>query len=85
MDNQEIHEFICLHSVRNFNGDGLDDIAIWCRDRETIHGAETDSVFLYTMRGGTPARIAPEDPLLKSIKSELCRQTPGSPLCASGN
>jgi hypothetical protein len=81
---QKIFEYICLYSLQDFNGDRLNDIAICCRERETITGAEKDNVVLYTNQRGVPAEINPEAVLLKTIKGELCRQTPASPLCASG-
>jgi hypothetical protein len=80
---QEIYEYICLYAIRDFNGDRLKDVAIWCRERATIRGTEEDSVALYTTQGDTPTRVAPTGALLASIKRALCMKTPRSPLCAA--
>ena len=79
---EDAYTWACLHTLRDFTGDGLVDIAIWCRERDRATKANTDDIALYTTQGGRLTRLAPSGSLLQSIRKALCAKAPGSPLCS---
>ena len=70
----------CLHTVRDLTGDGLDDVAIRCRETQKV---TTDETVLYTMRKGVFGRtvVRGPDPMNASIQEALCESMAKSPLC----
>lgn len=83
-----IYDFDCLHTVSDLNGDGLDDVAVRCR--ESVEGdrpGETskiakDETLLYSLRDNVFSRsLLLKGPDSIRVKRALCSGHVGSPLC----
>ena len=77
--------YTCVHAIRDFTGDGLDDIAIWCRKVGQIHGSVTDTVFLYTTHGGRPQRRVPTGARRTKLQHAMCVGHETNSLCQGGS
>ena len=71
----------CLYAVRDYTGDGRDDVATWCRMTGVTTRKTTETLFLYTVSEVGPKRIEPVGKDAVRIKRELCRQNNANPLC----
>jgi hypothetical protein len=79
----------CLHTVSDINGDGLDDVAVRCREQlqpdpeKPFKRVIKDTTLLYTARGGQFTRTAIDktSDYAASVEKSLCATKPNSPLC----
>jgi hypothetical protein len=79
----------CLHAIADVTGDGLDDVAIRCRERvrpdpeKPLKWVRRDETLLYTARDGKLARtvIANTSEYATVVRKTLCATKPSSPLC----
>jgi hypothetical protein len=78
----------CLYGISDFNGDGLDELAIRCREltedeHRTSHLA--DSTVLYSLkRGKFVVELVTAGDIRAKILSSLCRNSPSNSLCDKG-
>jgi hypothetical protein len=87
INEQSGNQFDCLHVTGDFNGDGLDDVAVRCRE-SADHGnrgtrSVRDTTYLYTAQSGVMQRTAvtPETPGAELIRQALCATNSKSKLC----
>jgi len=78
----------CLHSISDLTGDGLDDVAVRCR--ESVSPLENkpstvtkDETLLYTLKGGRLARIvlSKGGKLPEVVRLALCENQAKNELC----
>ncbi len=78
----------CLYGVLDINGDGLDDVAIRCREvTEDVQRKShvDDSTVLYSFKGGKfVGGIVTGRDNRNQILSSLCRNSPSNSLCDKG-
>jgi hypothetical protein len=81
------HIFECLHAIRDFDNDHLDDIAIRCKEmleaEEGIPRTVKDKTLFYTFRGGSLHRMEwnSEKSPRKDIQDALCHDAAKNVLC----
>jgi len=83
------YHYDCLHAIADVTGDGLDDVAIRCREsvqpdpEKPLKRVKRDETLLYTSRDGKLARVAIDKTSARatSIQGVLCATNPSSPLC----
>ena len=79
----------CLHTTTDITGDGLDDVAVRCREslqpdpEKPFKCITSDTTSLYTARGRRLTRnvVASGSGLWTSVQEALCATKPNSPLC----
>jgi hypothetical protein len=80
----------CLHTVRDLTGDGIDDVAVRCREsldpdpeKMSKKRVTKDETLLYTYKDGTLSRMVVRkgDELEAVVQNALCETKPKSPLC----
>jgi hypothetical protein len=81
-----IYSYECLHTVQDLNKDGLDDVAVRCReilDDGKIKRVTKDWTVLYTVQNGVFKRtvLHGSDPMNALVQTALCQNAPKSPLC----
>ncbi len=84
-----IYHYDCLHAVADLTGDGLDDLAVRCREsvqpdpNSPVRRITRDDTFLYTSKNGTITRIVitKTSAQATAVRSALCAAKPTSPLC----
>ena len=83
------YHYDCLHGIADVTGDGLDDVAIHCREsvqpdpERPLKRVKRDETLLYTSRDGKLARVVIDKTSTKatSVQDVLCATNPSSPLC----
>ena len=83
------YHYDCLHGIADVTGDGLDDVAIRCREsvqpdpERPLKRVKRDETLLYTSRDGKLARVVIDKTSTKatSVQDVLCATNPSSPLC----
>jgi hypothetical protein len=79
----------CLHAIADVTGDGLDDVAIRCREsvqpdpEKPLKRVRRDETLLYTAKDGKLARtvIGKTSEYTTVVRKTLCATKPSSPLC----
>ena len=79
----------CLHAVHDITGDGLDDVAVRCREslqpapEKRFKRVTSDTTLLYTAVGGWLTRtvVGKGSAFSSSVHSTLCATKPHSSLC----
>ena len=79
----------CLHAVSDITGDGLDDVAVRCREslqpdpEKQFKRVTSDTTVLYTVVGGQLTRtvVARGSAFSPSVQDTLCATKPASSLC----
>jgi len=71
----------CLYAVRDYTGDGRDDVTTWCRLTGLTTKKISETLFLYTVSEVGPKRIEPVGKDAVRIKRDLCRHNNANPLC----
>ena len=79
----------CLHAVSDITGDGLDDVAVRCREslqpdpEKPFKRVTSDTTVLYRAEGGQLARtvVSRGSAFSSSVQSTLCATKPDSSLC----
>jgi hypothetical protein len=66
-------ETLCLHTIKDVTGDGMDDILVWCRQL-WIESSQIkqESVSIYTVSDGITRKIAPTASQANILKRDLC-------------
>jgi hypothetical protein len=83
------YHYDCLHAIADVTGDGLDDVAIRCREtvqpdpEKPLKRVTRDETLLYTARDGKLARAVIDKTSAKAttVQDVLCATEPSSPLC----
>jgi hypothetical protein len=85
-----IYYYDCLHAINDITGDGLDDVAVRCRERvdtgKPLKRVTRDETVLYTAtKDAKIARmvIDKRSKYAPTIHDLLCRTKPSSPLCTA--
>jgi hypothetical protein len=84
-----LYYYDCLHAVRDITGDGLDDVAVRCRERletgtrKPLKRVTSDRTLLYTFKNGMLARLVvrKREQLAAHVHKALCEAKPKSLLC----
>jgi hypothetical protein len=85
-----IYYYDCLHTVADITGDGLDDVAVRCREsvqpdpeKPRKRMTRSDNTFLYTLKNGAITRVAIDKTSEQApvVRDALCATKPTSPLC----
>jgi hypothetical protein len=71
----------CLYAVRDYTGEGRDDVAAWCRLTGVTTMSVRETLFLYTVSMAGPKRIEPVGKDADRIKRDLCRHDNANALC----
>ena len=77
----------CVYSIADFDGDGVDDVAVRCVDTLAAEAGKppkvtADTTKLYSVKNGEPNVSEIHDPTqLSLIQRKLCAGSPKSPLC----
>jgi hypothetical protein len=80
----------CLHTVRDLTGDGLDDVAVRCREsldpdpgKKSKKRVTKDETLLYSYKDGMFSRVVVRkgEELEAVVQNALCETKPNSPLC----
>lgn len=79
----------CLHAVTDITGDGLDDVAVRCREslqpdpEKPSKHVTSDTTVLYTAVGGLLTRtvVGKSSAFSSSVQGTLCATKPDSSLC----
>jgi hypothetical protein len=75
----------CSFKVKDWNGDGFDDVAVRCREATQVAKRKQkidDSTTVYTFKGGKfGSTVASGSDETKQINTELCRESGSSSLC----
>ena len=76
--------FDCLHKINDWNADGFDDVAVWCKEvRRDAKGKKIYSyTTIYTFKDGhfSSSTLSAAEEISK-IHAELCRGSSDSNLC----
>jgi len=84
-----IHKYECLHTIRDLTGDGLDDVAVRCRDSIEADNPKKpdritkDETLLFSMQKNVFSRtlIHKLDPQYPAVRTLLCQTRSRSALC----
>jgi hypothetical protein len=85
-----IYYYDCLHTVADITGNGLDDVAVRCREsvqpdpeKPRKRMTRSDNTFLYTLKNGAITRVAIDKTSEQApvVRDALCATKPASPLC----
>jgi hypothetical protein len=74
----------CLHKISDWNADGFDDVAVWCKEvsQDGKGGTKIDSsTIIYSFKDGhfTSRTLTGSEEI--TVHAELCRESTGSNLC----
>lgn len=80
----EVVSFGCLHKISDWNADGFDDVAVWCKEvsRDGKGRPKIDSsTTIYSFKDGhfTNTTLTGSEEI--TVHTELCRESTGSYLC----
>lgn len=84
-----IHKYECLHTVLDLTGDGLDDVAVRCRDSVETDDTKKpdrstkDETLLYRVQKNVFSRtvVHKADPHYPAVQPSLCKTQSHSALC----
>jgi hypothetical protein len=83
-----VYSYECLHTIQDLTKDGIDDVAVRCRELvDPGDGKPTrvtkDETVLYTLKQGAFVRavLSGSDPRNADVEAALCRTAMKSPLC----
>jgi len=80
----EVISFGCLHKISDWNADGFDDVAVWCKEVSKDGKGRTkidSSTTVYSFKDGhfTNKTLTGSEEIM--VHAELCRESTGSYLC----
>ncbi|MGB7845363.1 MAG: hypothetical protein WBL63_07090 [Candidatus Acidiferrum sp.] len=85
-----LYQTACAYRIADVNGDGLDDVAVWCREKATaveapkrLHSV-VDTTLLFTAKDGTAKLLQIKDAAPASaLHRQICSIHPQTPPCGS--
>ncbi len=76
------YDYQCLYKVADFNGNGLDDVAVRCQAVGEKGKIIEDTTLLYSVQQGKPVIITITEPQrIAALTAKLCEGTKKSRLC----
>ena len=80
----QVASFGCLHKISDWNTDGFDDVAVWCKEVSQDGKGRTkidSSTTVYSFRNGhfTKTTLTGSEEI--AVHAELCQESTGSDLC----
>jgi hypothetical protein len=78
------YDYQCLYKIADFNGDGLDDIAVRCQAVGEKDKIIEDTTLLYSVQQGKPVIITLTEPQrIAALTAKLCEGVKKSRLCTA--
>jgi hypothetical protein len=78
------YDYQCLYKIADFNGDGLDDVAVRCQAVGEKAKIMEDTTLLYSIQQGKPVIITLTEPQrIAAVTAKLCEGAKKSRLCTA--
>lgn len=78
------YDYQCLHKIADFNGDGLDDVAVRCQAVGEKDKIISDTTVLYSVRAEKPVITTLTEPQrIAALTAKLCEGAKKSRLCTA--